>query len=126
VAGDMLLEVLQRHADELDVVFDHGIRYGEPAGGRSGRPDGDVENAEGSFSFDHYPTSGRLKAELARPEMHAELDMVRRKAATREDQLVYDVMNTGAGVDGLNAPLESIIAEAIVQLNDQTKQTALI
>ncbi len=126
VAGDMLLEVLQRHADELDVVFDHGIRYGEPAGGRGGRPDGDVENAEGSFSFDHYPTSGRLKAELARPEMHAELDMVRREAARRHGQLLHELMATVAGVDGLDAALDGLYAQGLVQADERTELRALI
>src|SRR3546814_19671938 len=68
VAGDLLLEVLQHRADDLGVVFDQGIRFGEPATDPK-YPDSGTADPEGGFSFDHYPTSGRLKTELARPEI---------------------------------------------------------
>src|SRR5690606_1923077 len=123
VAGDLLLEVLQHHADGLGVAFDHGIRYGEPAADAE-RPDGDVENPEGSFSLDHYPTSGRLKAELVRPEMHAELDLVRREAARRHGQLLHELMATVAGVDGLDAALDSLHARGVVRGDERAELRA--
>src|SRR5690606_37581915 len=122
VAGDLLLEVLRHHADELGMAFDHGIRFGEPTAGHRG---GGPENPEGSFSLDHYPTSGRLKAELVRPEMHAELDLVRREAARRHGQLLHELMATVAGVDGLDAALDSLRARGVVRGEELAELRAL-
>ncbi|HWK98846.1 MAG TPA: hypothetical protein VNQ55_02815, partial [Parapedobacter sp.] len=122
VAGDLLLEVLQHHAGELGVAFDQGIRVGVPA---AGQPDGAAESPEEGFFFKHYPTSGRLKAELVRPEMHAELDMVRRDAARRHGQLLHELMATVTRMDGLDAALDSLHAQGLVQGDEREELRAL-
>ncbi len=121
VAGDLLLEVLQHHAGELGVVFDQGIRFGEPI---AERPDS-VESPEGNFSFDRYPTSDRLKAVLVRPEMHAELDLVRREAARRHGQLLHELMATVTNIDGLDIALDSLHAQGLVQDEERGELRAL-
>ncbi|MGV3763646.1 UvrD-helicase domain-containing protein [Parapedobacter sp.] len=122
VAGDLLREVLQGHAGELGVAFDHGIRLGRPS---AKRPGGSSESPEGSLSFDHYPTSGRLKAELVRPEMRAELDMVRREAARRNGQLLHELMATVTGVAGLDAALDSLQAQGLVRGEERAELRSL-
>ena len=122
VAGDLLLEVLQYHADELGVTFDNGIQFGGPAAksdsGESGQP-------EASISFDCYPTSGRLKTELIRPEIHAELDVLRRESARRHGQLLHELMATVSGMEGLDAALDRLQAQGLMRGDERAELRAL-
>lgn len=122
VAGDLLLEVLQHHADGLGVAFENSIQLGDaPAQSGERGPDGRDEG----LAFDHYPTSGRLKAELVRPEMHAQLDMVRRESARRHGQLLHELMATVTDFDGLDAALDALHAQGLVQGDERAELRAL-
>lgn len=122
VAGDLVLEVLRHHADELGLTFDRGIRFGEFAPVRHSVGDREQDDV---FSFDQYPTSGRLKAELVRPEMHAELDIVRLDAARRHGQLLHELMAAATDIDGLATALDGLLARGLVQGGEQTELLAL-
>ena len=122
LAGDLLLEVLRHHAGELGLAFECGIRLGEPS---ATYPHGGEESPAGVFSFDHYPTSGRLKAELVRPEMRAELDYVRLEAARRHGQLLHELMATVTGADRLDAALDNLQALGLVQGGEREELRAL-
>ena len=122
MAGDLLLEVLQLHAGELGVTFDRGIRFGEPVADRRKSA---VESPEAGFSFDHYPTSGRLKAALVRPRMYAELDIVRREAARRHGQLLHELMAIVTDTAGLATALDSMHAQGLVQADEREELRAL-
>ncbi|MFC3198455.1 UvrD-helicase domain-containing protein [Parapedobacter deserti] len=103
LAGDLISEVLPRIVDEWDVPFRSGIQLGNVP-----RPDTDTERASVSagWSFGHYPASARLKEELARPEIQAELDIVRLDAAKRHGQLLHALMAELASANELDAHLE--------------------
>lgn len=122
VAGDLLLEVLRHHADKLGVVFDRGICFGESIQGRRSTAG---EEQDAVFSFDHYPTSGRLKAELVRPEMHSELDIVRLEKARRHGQLLHELMATATDISGLDAALDDLLARGLLQGGERAELLAL-
>ena len=111
VAGDLLLEVLRRHAGELNVKFDGGIDFGEPVADCPDRQ----STSEGTFlSFDQYPTSDRLQAELGRVEIST-ADIVHRETARWHGQLLHELMATVIDPDGLGAALDRLQTEGQIQ-----------
>src|SRR5690606_28629830 len=89
LAGDLLLAVLPKIADELDVGFHGGILLGE-------EEEPDIAARQNSmptnWSFDYYPATTRVKDELVQPEMQPELDIVRLDTAKRHGQLLHELM----------------------------------
>ncbi|SEL74381.1 UvrD-helicase domain-containing protein [Parapedobacter koreensis] len=111
LAGDLLLEVLPGIEDELHTVFHGGIQLGdtpelihtEHKPGRTG------------WSFSHYPASARMKEELARPEIQAELDIVRLDAAKRHGQLLHELMADTASAMELESRLDALQAQGLLR-----------
>lgn len=116
LAGDLLLEVLPGIADELEVAFRSGIQLGDvPA------PDTRVTEAPApdGWSFAYYPASARLKEELVRPEIQAELDIVRLDAAKRHGQLLHELMAGLVSATDLDAHLDALQAEGMLTEEDR-------
>ena len=122
LAGDLLLAVLPQIADELQVDFQGGIRLGAPPVDHSDQ--GDVP-ASGGWSFDHYPASARMKEELARPEIQAELDIVRLDAAKRHGQLMHELMAEAASAAELESRLDALQAQGMVRAEERADLQAL-
>ena len=112
LAGDLLLETLPEIAEELDVVFHGGMQLSE------------IDNddiiwqnkpASAGLSFSYYPASLRMKEELVRPEIEAELDIVRLDAAKRRGQLLHELMAETASRADLDARLDALQAQGLLR-----------
>lgn len=122
LAGDMLFEVLERYATELGVTFDRGVCLEEAVA--DSRATADKQDGK-SWSFDRYPTSGRLQAELVRPELHAELDIVSLEAAKRHGQILHELMASATDVGGLEAALDNLHGQGVLQAGERQEVLAL-
>ena len=123
LAGDLLLEVLPVHAHELGVDFNGGIHVMDTAMDESS-PKKNIGDGAG-WSFDHYPASNRMKEELARPEMHAELDIVRLDAAKRHGQLLHELMASATNGQDLGIRLDSLQAQGLLQAEERDEVLSL-
>ena len=122
VAGDLLMEALKHHAGELNVAFEEGIRLGRPIA----RLATTGLNDKSTFlSFDHYPTSDRLKAVLTRREIPTELALVHREAARRHGQLLHELMANTANNVGLEAALDRLHMEGLMQGDERDELRTL-
>jgi len=122
LAGDLLLEVLPGIANELDVIFHGGIQVGDIQKDdiiRESNP------ASAGWSFSYYPASARMKEELARPEIQAELDIVRLDAAKRRGQLLHELMAETASADDLNARLDALQAQGMLREEERADVLAM-
>ncbi|WP_436833029.1 UvrD-helicase domain-containing protein [Parapedobacter sp. DT-150] len=125
IAGDLLLEVLPDMAPDLGVVFHGGIRLESAvAAGASKISQAEIMAAPG-WSFDHYPASERMKEELARPEIQAELDIVRLDAAKRHGQLLHELMAEATSSIDLEIRLDALQAQGMLQVEDRADVRAL-
>ncbi|WP_257666491.1 UvrD-helicase domain-containing protein [Parapedobacter tibetensis] len=122
LAGDLLLEVLPVHAHELGVEFDGGIHMEGTT--EEDAPKGSREDVAG-WSFDHYPVSSRMKEELARPELHAELDIVRLEAAKRHGQLLHELMASATNIQDLETQLDNLQVQGLFQTEERDEILAL-
>jgi ATP-dependent exoDNAse (exonuclease V) beta subunit (contains helicase and exonuclease domains) len=116
LAGDLLLEVLPGIADELGVAFYGGIHLGEAPESADSEPH---KPTPAGWSFDHYPASSRLKEELARPEIQAELDLVRLDAVKRHGQLLHELMAGLVSTTDLDKHLDALQAQGLLAEADR-------
>lgn len=125
IAGDLLLEILPSHAHELAVTYDAGIRINDsPATPDAATPAPDREGSA-VWSFSHYPTSDRIKEELAKPEVLGELDIVKRDDAKRRGRLLHELMALAASEEELDRHLDSLQAQGLAKADERERVLAM-
>ncbi len=122
IAGDLLLEVLSQHAHELGVDFNNGV-YIDDTSTTATTQESPIASV--GWSFDHYPASSRMKEELARPELQAELDIVRLETAKRQGQLLHELMALATTDHELASHLDGLQAQGLLRADERNEVIAL-
>ena len=119
VSGDLLLAILPDYAQELGIPYQNGIYIDETTPAPATIPTAETPAQPTNWAFHYYPTSERIKQQLALPEVMNELDVIKLDNAKRYGQVLHELMALATTESELAQYVAHFHAQGLIKVHEQ-------